>query len=685
MAVRHNTVSGRDILPTDYDDAHVFDGTPGMLLGADGVEVNPASLSVSADGLSALFTTISTIPDAATAFITSGYSTPGVGGARYIYDAAVDAAYVTAHPRAAKMIGARGFRLDPEQRLTIEMFGGDTCETNGVFTTWAVIGTPTDNFAPFNAYWNYAAVTSYGYKRVVGTLHFGVGYYYFSDTLQPYTQVDLVGVGADATSSNGTTFIFPPNKAGFVANTSGTGDEGTITGLSRGVGATGSRISGIYFASQGGTSNPLAHGLWVRTSIRVTDCVFDNFNGAGTRILAYSGAGGVNEGNANESYFLNCAYRANRGLASFWVEGADANACTFINIRIKDAYGIGILDVCYFGNVYISPQLDGSGDVRAAGEGRGRCSHNGRMWKLGKSTSLNEEPGVSEVWKDQGASGSIDTAYWPVWSAATTYQSGAGMLLEGGDATVIGGYSESLLVNSEFGSATIYGGNYAPFSHHSNMLKANANVAQAGKGLFNSTALGSYQTWQTAANRARFGNYSYVTLGGKVGLPAIMQHYDDIDQRAMTYFRGASGNYVYQNGVDGTGDAKVYQVTGVNTTATFGRSAAVPWAFYPQMLALGNPDDGNLEARLFGYADAAPTTGYHARGEFRVNQTPSAGGVVAWACSASGTPGTWIELRNYTAGAAVADATGGGTVDTECRAQLNALLARVRALGLIAT
>lgn len=36
-------------------------------------------------------------------------------------------------------------------------------------------------------------------------------------------------------------------------------------------------------------------------------------------------------------------------------------------------------------------------------------------------------------------------------------------------------------------------------------------------------------------------------------------------------------------------------------------------------------------------------------------------------------------------GAAVADASGGSTVDTECRAQLNALLARLRAHGLIAT
>lgn len=70
-------------------------------------------------------------------------------------------------------------------------------------------------------------------------------------------------------------------------------------------------------------------------------------------------------------------------------------------------------------------------------------------------------------------------------------------------------------------------------------------------------------------------------------------------------------------------------------------------------------------------------------------------------CTASGSPGSWEGLMGAvkanvgffiggnqivgSRGAAVADATGGATIDTEARAALNALLARVRTHGLIAT
>jgi hypothetical protein len=52
---------------------------------------------------------------------------------------------------------------------------------------------------------------------------------------------------------------------------------------------------------------------------------------------------------------------------------------------------------------------------------------------------------------------------------------------------------------------------------------------------------------------------------------------------------------------------------------------------------------------------AAPTTGDHAIGDFVLNSNPSeAGGAGAkyiihgWRCTASGTPGTWLECRFLT-------------------------------------
>lgn len=51
-----------------------------------------------------------------------------------------------------------------------------------------------------------------------------------------------------------------------------------------------------------------------------------------------------------------------------------------------------------------------------------------------------------------------------------------------------------------------------------------------------------------------------------------------------------------------------------------------------------------------------------------------------WECTASGTPGTWTQRTGL---AAVADAAGGATIDTQARTALNALLARIRAAGII--
>ncbi len=52
MAIKHALVSGGIVNQDDYEAAHVLDGTAGMLLGADGAEIDPDDLG-GADGLSA--------------------------------------------------------------------------------------------------------------------------------------------------------------------------------------------------------------------------------------------------------------------------------------------------------------------------------------------------------------------------------------------------------------------------------------------------------------------------------------------------------------------------------------------------------------------------------------------------------------------------------------------------------
>ena len=64
--------------------------------------------------------------------------------------------------------------------------------------------------------------------------------------------------------------------------------------------------------------------------------------------------------------------------------------------------------------------------------------------------------------------------------------------------------------------------------------------------------------------------------------------------------------------------------------------------------------EGSLSASYTAKA-AAPTTGTWTKGDFVKNNAPaeagSAGGmyvVTGWICTASGTPGTWLESRVFT-------------------------------------
>lgn len=64
------------------------------------------------------------IPGGTDTVRTSGYGAAGKGSALYVYDAAVDVAYVTAHPRTSfRTTNGRGFRLSTDQTLYVDMLG----------------------------------------------------------------------------------------------------------------------------------------------------------------------------------------------------------------------------------------------------------------------------------------------------------------------------------------------------------------------------------------------------------------------------------------------------------------------------------------------------------------------------------------------------------------------------------
>jgi hypothetical protein len=99
-------------------------------------------------GFDGLFVNASTliVPLGTDAISTVGYATLGIGGANYLYDAAVDATYVAANPRSSFMsANGRGFRLDLEQGIIPQMLGA---HADGIIDCRAIIAA-TDALGPF--------------------------------------------------------------------------------------------------------------------------------------------------------------------------------------------------------------------------------------------------------------------------------------------------------------------------------------------------------------------------------------------------------------------------------------------------------------------------------------------------------------------------------------------------------
>jgi hypothetical protein len=594
---------------------------------------------------------------------TIGYNAPGDGGgASYIYDAAVDSAYVTANPRTSFMAtGSRGFRLDPSQRLTIEMFGGKGDLVTNLAVPPTIVGTPTDNLAAFDAYWNYARYMPANTGQVVPRLHFGAAGYYFSATLQPYSMVHLVGVGSSSASISGTVFCFPANTIGLAINGPQTSISGAITFGSKGNGASGSFIEGIYFLSCGGT-DPTKHGFWPRFPFRMEDCVIDSFPGNGTNLVASTSGDATTLGNACESYMRNVEYRNIKGKAAHYVAGSDANDCTFDSLRVKDCYGVGILDTSQFGNTYLRPTVNGSGEVRAAGDtiaNLGRVSYGGHDWQLIAATDTGTVPGTnSKIWHDAGADASPNLTYWPAWSSGTTYVSGAAAILGPGNCTMVGGYCESLNINL-IGDAQAFGGVWSPFEANNHLL-----TWQSHTGLYNGQALGVRKTWRETADIAAYGATSYAAFGVRpaAGQYNILQHYDDQDGRTYCLFRTSGGAHpgdlVYANTPQAVGGSAIYRITGRYTDLQFNRAATVPDAFMPTILALkdpNNPGDYTV-GRILGFTDTAPSSGTGGVGDRLWRATPTALGVGEWIKTTTG----WIAKS-----AAVGYATGTGGAVTQ--------------------
>jgi hypothetical protein len=212
---------------------------------------------------------------------TSGYSSAGKGHALYVADAAVDAAYAAAHPRAAFVsANGRGFRLSLHQFLNIFMFGAAANYAGGGGTD----DLPAINAAA--AYLSANAVAGF----VNGTIYrggFGVhvpaGRYWINGTVEPLISLKLYGDGGKSWSA-ATQFYFPSNVTAFRSQSNRTSGDSTVDGADH---FTGDQIviQDIAFLAPGfngsAVTNGNYHGFHCKRPVTLIRCTASGFQGHG--------------------------------------------------------------------------------------------------------------------------------------------------------------------------------------------------------------------------------------------------------------------------------------------------------------------------------------------------------------------------------------------------------------------
>ncbi len=585
------------------------------------------------------------IPASATAVDTTGYAGAGAGAARYVYDAAVNAAFVTANPRTSFLsAGGRGFRLDPGQRLTIEMFGGKG-DWNGA--------SGTDNLAALNAAIGYFATPSYaGIWESAQPLRLGAGSYYFSARVELHKRVTIVGAGTghDLGGNAGpTSWVFPKAQGAIIFQDRTTsGRAGYTAGAELGS-SRGSVIEGISFVGTGSSSDLTAHCIQWRTTASVRNCRYYNVAGNAEHIVAYTdGSAGQPFGDANSWVSENNKVHDCGGSGQY-IRGSDVNAGRSVGFSTAVCGGCGIYCRSYFAN-FFAP-----GDI--AGYGNGGVYHLGNIYQLvsDNGDGGTVTPGTNDnVWHLLYAASA--SAQFPQWASGGSYRLMVPIYDSGSQSVFVSPYVEtgtvaSVIVPPSYsigGTLTVIGGSLAVDPAYSPALSSQ-------------TGIGTVRRWGAGSSeRGSYGLYSYELAG--VRNPATSEFYNRETRDYATGGDGSwkesfsQGNYLRYYGdtnsvIEWHSGSSAY--AGSDTKGYFGTSARQAHVRALPRLALGG-GSYYTEHRIVQMLDAAPTGGAHARGEFVFNLNPSATGTLGWSCTAGGSPGTW------TAVPVAAPASGGG-------------------------
>lgn len=406
-----------------------------------------------------------------------------------------------------------------------------------------------------------------------------------------------------------------------------------------------------------GAANNTMHGIQMRAAAHIEHVNIYGFRGDGIHIFAAAGGGIGSEGNANQFSIRNVS--VNRCRNGLFVDGPDANAGHVSLSDFSSNRRWGVLDSSFLGNTYVACHADANTlDV----DGKAVCSFSGNLYTVvhgaESGASTNAPSGTSAAnayWSYIGAGAPAPGYGRRAWASGMAWESGGAYCTDTATAenVFVGCYSESGQAPSQFEYPTaVYGG-----LHGASIIRRGygtpygawlAASAVDGLNVFRDFKVGKDLSVDGAAAISGSVAAGSVSTGGLTTTGAF-------ESRASTpLFGPTSGSldFIAQFRSRGAYNLTNYYSSGV-LKAEIGTVADA-------RLVLGN-----YTPELWLYADAQVITKL------------DAGGLNIQTGKALKVAGTQVVGAQ---GAAVANATDNASAIT----QLNALLARLRAHGLIA-
>jgi hypothetical protein len=518
------------------------------------------------------------------------------------------------------------------------------------------------NVAAFNDFIGYAQAFFTNLITADGpTLQFPKGHYHFNTHLNVKAAVRIQGAGTYGEGTRtGTVLHFPAGSNGIIVQNATTIDDKTSVSTFTGTHAI---IEGLHLIG-GGFGGTTGHGVWLRASATVQNCFVTQFGQDGVHIAANVGSGGATEGNANQ-WTVDSVLAKRNGRHGLYVDDADANAgyCEQFDATLNARWGI--YDSSLIGNTYIACHAASNGLAGNAGNAADQSSYvssGGNLYSASAEATeaqlVATAPGTDPaVWILKGTGGVGSTT--PLWVAAKpegTYFHGGSYRTDGvGAANVFMGCyrEEDQAENQILAPSMIIGGT----------MTVNRSSGLAILGLTTGAKMGGQVSFSNSDTFPKTATRS-IELSINRGYEKALRL--DVDSQFMTLLAWDEADDAYLIGeVNNSTASRPIAITGTASSASFGgRSTALGSGevVFGKGLFVG---DHRFNARHLTNGLAAPTTGAHARGELVWNRNAAAGAPLGWACTATGTPGTWVEIRgvaNQTAGAnqtAIVNSTGG--------------------------